>query len=302
MLSSGLIAAYCFNKKGVLAMNNLAGWIKKIIEEFNATSENSLMNPQNEPAWDKPLVGFANGNDPLWDEYKKHIGDFYWTPQEIFSLAFPSLSVKPDEITIISWILPQTKQTRLDHRKEKRLPSERWARSRKYGEDYNVKLRLYLVKTLTDGGFEACAPILSPQWEMKVSERYGLASRWSERHAAYAAGLGTFGLCDGLITPLGKAIRCGSVIARIAITPTRRPYQDHHAYCLFYSKGICGKCIDRCPVGAITKKGHDKIKCQQYVDFETRTFINTQFGFDAYGCGLCQVGVPCESKIPVKVK
>jgi epoxyqueuosine reductase QueG len=283
-------------------MNNLAGWIKKIIEEFNATSENSLMNPQNEPAWDKPLVGFANGNDPLWDEYKKHIGDFYWTPPEIFALTFPSLSVKPDEITIISWILPQTKQTKLDHRKEKSLPSERWARSRKYGEDYNVKLRLYLVKTLTDGGFEVCAPILSPQWEMKVSERYGLASRWSERHAAYAAGLGTFGLCDGLITPLGKAIRCGSVIARIAIAPTQRPYQDHHAYCLFYSKGICGKCIDRCPVGAITKNGHDKSKCQQYVDVETRTFINTHFGFDAYGCGLCQVGVPCESKIPIKTE
>ena len=280
-------------------MNNLAGWIKKIIEEFNATSENSLMNPQNEPAWDKPLVGFANGNDPLWDEYKKHIGDFYWTPPEIFALTFPSLSVKPDEITIVSWILPQTKQTKLDHRKEKSLPSERWARSRKYGEEYNVKLRLHLIKTLSDAGFEAVAPILSPSWEMKVSERCGLASTWSERHAAYASGLGTFGLCDGLITPLGKAVRCGSVIARIPITPTERPYEDHHAYCLYFSKGTCGKCIDRCPVGAITKKGHDKGKCQQYVDVETRKFINAHFGFDAYGCGLCQVGVPCESRIPI---
>jgi epoxyqueuosine reductase QueG len=31
--------------------------------------------------------------------------------------------------------------------------------------------------------------------------------RRSERHAAYAAGLGTFGLCDGLITSVGKAVR-----------------------------------------------------------------------------------------------
>jgi len=284
-----------------LSMNNdPAKWIKKVIEEFNATSENSLMNLQNEPAWDKPLVGFASGNDTLWKEYKRQIGDFYLTPQEIFGLTFPSLSVKPDEITIISWILPQTKKTKLDHRKEKRLPSERWARSRKYGEEYNVKLRAHLVKTLTDKGFEACAPLLSPHWRMEISERYGISSTWSERHAAYAAGLGTFGLCDGLITPLGKAIRCGSVIARIVIEPTSRPYQNHHAYCLFYSYGSCGKCIDRCPVGAITKDGHNKNKCQQYVDVETRTFINAQFGFDAYGCGLCQVGVPCESRIPVK--
>ncbi len=278
--------------------NNLAQWIREVIERFNATTENSLMNSQNEPAWNKPLVGFANGNDPLWDEYKSHIGDFYWTPLELFRLTFPSSSIKPEEITIISWILPQTKKTKLDHRKEDRLPSERWARSRKYGEEYNVKLRLHLVKKLSDAGFEACAPLLSPQWKMQTSERYGLSSTWSERHAAYAAGLGTFGLCDGLITPLGKAIRCGSVIARIDIKPTPRPYNDHHAYCLFYSQGTCGKCIDRCPVGAITKEGHDKSKCQRYVDVETRTFINSQFGFDAYGCGRCQVGVPCESRIP----
>jgi epoxyqueuosine reductase QueG len=282
--------------------NDLSPWITDIIVKFNESEENSLMNTQNEPAWSKPIVGFAKGNDPLWEEYKRHIGDFHWTPAEIFELAFSSSPVKPYDLTVISWILPQTKQTKVDHRKEKRLPSERWARSRKYGEEYNVRLRQHLVKMLADSGFEAIAPMLSPKWEMKVSEEYGLASTWSERHAAYASGLGTFGLCDGLITPLGKAIRCGSVIARISINPAPRPYKDHHAYCLFYSKGICGKCIDRCPVGAITKKGHDKSKCQQYVDVETRRFINANFGFDAYGCGLCQVGVPCESRIPVKDK
>jgi epoxyqueuosine reductase QueG len=281
---------------------NLAEWIKAVIEEFNSTKVNSLMNSQNEPAWDKPLVGFANGNDLLWEEYKRHIGDFFWAPSEIFAITFPSLPIKPADLTVICWILPQTKQTKLDHRKEKNLPSERWARSRKYGEEYNVKLRLHLVKTLDDAGYEALAPMLSPKWEMKVSEQYGLASTWSERHAAYAAGLGTFGLCDGLITPLGKAVRCGSVIARIPVEPSVRLYQDHHSYCLFYSKGICGKCIDRCPVGAITKEGHDKSKCRHYVDLETREFINAHFGFDAYGCGLCQVGVPCESKIPIKIK
>jgi epoxyqueuosine reductase QueG len=273
-----------------------------MVEKFNATSLNSLMNIQKEPAWEKPLVGFARGDDALWDEYKDHIGDFHWSPFEIFTATFPSVTVEPKDLTVISWILPQTKQTKLDQRKESHLPSERWARSRKYGEEYNVKLRLHLVKTLGDSGIEAVAPMLSPGWEIRISEKYGLASTWSERHAAYASGLGTFGLCDGLITKVGKAIRCGSVVARTPIEPTGRPYADHHAYCLYYSKGTCGKCIDRCPVGAITKDGHDKTKCQQYVDLETRSFINANFGFDAYGCGLCQVGVPCESRIPVLTK
>lgn len=279
-----------------------AAWVREIIEKFNATSVNSLMNIQKDPAWEKPLVGFARGDDALWDEYKDHVGDFHWSPFEIFTATFPSVTVEPQDLTVISWILPQTKQTKLDQRKENCLPSERWARSRKYGEEYNVKLRLHLVKTLGDSGIDAVAPMLSPGWKMGISEKYGLASTWSERHAAYASGLGTFGLCDGLITRAGKAIRCGSVVARTPIEPTGRPYVDHHAYCLYYSKGTCGKCIDRCPVGAITKDGHDKTKCQQYVDFETRRFINANFGFDAYGCGLCQVGVPCESRIPVMTK
>ena len=44
-----------------------------------------------------------------------------------------------------------------------------------------------------------------------------------QRHAAHAAGLGTFGLCDGLITAKGKAMRAGSVVARIAVAQTPRP-------------------------------------------------------------------------------
>jgi epoxyqueuosine reductase len=143
--------------------------------------------------------------------------------------------------------------------------------------------------------------MISPFWEMKISERFGFASTWSERHAAYAAGLGTFGLCDGLITAKGKAMRAGSVVARISVPPAQRPYQDHHAYCLFYTKGTCGKCIDTCPADAVSKEGHDKNKCRAYVQ-ETASYVKTHFGFDGYGCGFCQVGVPCESGIPVKEK
>jgi len=141
--------------------------------------------------------------------------------------------------------------------------------------------------------------MLSPLWETKISKRYGFASTWSERHAAYASGLGTFGLCDGLITPKGKAMRCGSVVAHIKIPPTKRSYNDHHAYCLFFSEGICGKCIQRCPAGAITEKGHDKVKCEKHLQI-TRDYVRSHFGFEGYGCGLCQTGVPCESKIPTE--
>lgn len=137
----------------------------------------------------------------------------------------------------------------------------------------------------------------SSLWRTEKSEKYAFASTWSERHAAYAAGLGTFGISDGLITPLGKAMRTGSVIANIYLEPDEMPYEDHNAYCLFYMKGTCLKCVERCPIGAISKEGHDKYTCQKYISM-TREYVPRHYGFDGYGCGFCQTGIPCESGIP----
>jgi epoxyqueuosine reductase len=278
---------------------NAAQWIEAAIRDFiNISPENTLKNMENEKAWADPLVGFSRGDDPLYLEFKEAIGGFYWTPLKIFNLTFPEVAVEPHKLTVISWVLPQTELTKADNRKETTYPAERWARARIFGEKVNERLRAHVVATLQESGVKAVAPMLSPHWKRRTSERYGYASTWSERHAAYASGLGTFGLCDGLITPKGKAMRCGSVVAHIEITPAQRPYQDHRAYCLFFTAGICGKCIPRCPVGAITEMGHDKVKCGEYIRKTTKQYVKSHYGFDGYGCGLCQTEVPCESKIP----
>lgn len=95
-------------------------------------------------------------------------------------------------------------------------------------------------------------------------------------------------------------MRCGSVIANIQIPPKIRPYQDHHEYCLFFSTGACQERVQRCPAGAITEAGHDKVKCRNYPKSGTADYVKSHFDFDGYGCGLCQTGVPCESKIPTR--
>ena len=276
-------------------------WVESIIKKFIRESpENTLQNQANEKAFEDVLVGFSRGDDPLYTAYKVHVGDFHWTPAEAFNRAFPEEKANPEQLTVISWILPQTPATKADNRKMAVYPAERWARARIFGEEVNAKLRNHVVQVLTENGYQAVAPSLLPDWSIKQSDKYVFASTWSERHAAYASGLGTFGLCDGLITPVGKAMRTGSVIARIQIAPTQRPYQFHREYCLFYSKGICGKCIPRCPVGALSEKGHDKAKCRTHVKPATEEYVKAHYGFDGYGCGLCQTGVPCESKIPNK--
>jgi epoxyqueuosine reductase len=282
------------------AVQDAAAWIRDCIARYTESGANRLYpDGGHEPAWEEPLVGFSRGNDPLYQGFKDDIGPFHLTPHEIFGTTFPDVKAAPGDLTVISWILPQTEQTRRDNGREKALPAERWARSRTGGEMFNVKLHGHLVGVLRAAGHEAMAPSGSPLWRREMSARYGFASTWSERHAAYVSGLGTFGLCDGLITPRGKAMRCGSVVARIDLPPTLRPYDDHHAYCLFYFNGSCGKCMKRCPADAITREGHQKQKCSDYIRDVGIPSCKSRFGFEANACGLCQTGVPCEAKIPV---
>jgi epoxyqueuosine reductase QueG len=148
-------------------------------------------------------------------------------------------------------------------------------------------------------GTHAVAPELASFHKVDLK---GFTSSWSQRHVAYAAGLGTFGLSDGFITHRGIAMRCASVVTDVAIKAARRPFKDHYGACLFYQGGECGKCIQRCPAGAISEKGHDKKKCSDYLTYGRE--IVRQRGQEAEyiglypGCGLCQTKVPCEAGIP----
>jgi hypothetical protein len=56
-----------------------------------------------------------------------------------------------------------------------------------------------VVAWLKQKQIDAVAPVLTGQFKSLRSFN-GLGSTWSERHAAYASGLETFSLSDGLIT------------------------------------------------------------------------------------------------------
>lgn len=284
-----------------MTSSDKALWISGMIRNWvNTSPENTLSNAANDRAWDDPLVGFSRGDDPYWASFKDYVGPFHWTPGEAFEKEFPGSGVPEGKLTIISWVLPQMRQTKMDTRKEKTYPPESWARARYYGECVNEKLRRHVVSELMQAGIRATAPSLHPDWSRMPSDKFVFASKWSERHAAFVAGLGTFGLSDGLITPRGKAMRVGSVVAEVEVPPTPRPYRDHRAYCLWFSQGTCKKCVERCPVNAISEAGHDKIPCSRHVHEVCKQYIKENYRFDGYACGLCQTAVPCESRIPVK--
>lgn len=285
-----------------VAQEDKVAWIEKIIHDFwKQSPENDLHMQQREKAWEAPLLGFARGDDPYFSRFKADLGPFYWTPEEIFNATFPENRAAAGELSVVSYVLPQTEATRREQRGMDYLPAERWSRARDSGEQFNCALRLHLAAELTAAGDPAVAPERDADFAYRYSERFGLASNWSERHTAFVAGLGTFGLSDGLITAKGKAVRIGSVVTRLDLPATPRPYgDDYQAWCLWHARGTCGACAKRCPVEAICKeRGHDKERCQIYIRDVTTPYVIEKFGLSkATPCGLCQVKIPCEKGVP----
>ena len=277
-----------------------ARFIEQKIKDFIQTSPDNRLSFINDYVmWDEPLVGFADGDDPIFTEYKTIISNDHLTPREALARTCEkSPEELPERLSVISWILPAVEETRKTNRSETRVPSRLWSHTRWYGEKFNDKLRVYLVSLLTGMGYLAAAPMLQPYFRMFTNQK-GMYSNWSERHIAYAAGLGTFSLSDGLITERGIAIRCGSVVTDMMIPATPRTATGPYSNCLFYGGVKCRACIERCPAGAISEQGHDKNKCQKYlsgIGYSAMAEYDNEKS--VAGCGLCQTKVPCEFQNP----
>jgi epoxyqueuosine reductase QueG len=284
-------------------MSELQQSLVHAIKTYVAESPlNALTHIDGSPIFEEPLVGFADGDDSLFREYKTIIGEFHFTPREILALDLQNKnSAEPTDfprVSVISWVLPTANKTKLSNRRMTDGPSVRWNNTRFQGEDFNDSLRRYVVSQLEQQGYLAAAPLHVQGYKTHQLPN-GLASNWSERHTAYAAGLGTFGLSDGFITARGIAHRLGSVVTNAPIPASAREYTRHNEYCLHARDGSCGLCIGRCPTGAISQSGHDKILCRETLSVKQAHFLQKPGYIGIYsGCGLCQTKVPCESRIP----
>lgn len=240
------------------------------------------------PCFDEPLVGFSAAADSIFTDYKRIIGPFHLLPSELLLEA----------ASVICWVLPINSAVRASNRRQTEWPSREWALTRTHGEAVNASLRRHLVPWLENMGRKAVAPQYSPLWQEFPETPVGISSTWSERHAAYSAGLGTFSLSDGFISARGIAHRCGSVITDLRLTPTVRTATHHRQNCLYYTNGRCGLCIARCPVDAISFDGHDKQRCREFVYGTVPRKLSGEYGVAQLGCGLCQTKVPCEAMVP----
>jgi len=275
-----------------------AQFIKEGIKAFVRTSPlNRIPMMDNQIIYDEPLVQFAGGDDPIFTEYKTIIDPTHLTPGEALAQTFnKSPEDIPAHLSVISWVLPFTRKIRGTNRRHTLTPSHLWLNAYCYGEKFNDAMREHVVELLTEMGYLAVAPVLQPYFKIEyahISEK-GYYSNWSERHIAYVAGLGTFSLSDGFITERGIAHRCGSAITDLVLPVSPRTAKNPYSNCLFYINGKCKACIARCPVGAISENGHDKIKCLD------KLYLSEKYKVEASACGLCQTKVPCEFRNPTK--
>ncbi|MBL8025776.1 MAG: epoxyqueuosine reductase [Fibrobacteres bacterium] len=265
---------------------SLEGVSKVLLNLYHATGADRF--------FAEPLIGIASAEDALFSRYKSIIGDFHWTPIEALQKENPSAKAS----SVIVWILPVNEHARKANRLEKENPSHAWAEMRSFGELANEQMRLQLSKVLTAAGFASIAPHLQQKKLGIKFDQLGHASYWSERHAAFAAGLGTFGLSAGLITEAGIAVRIGSVVTEMAMPPSIRSYGDEpYAWCT-----MCMACKRRCPVAAVgnTPAERNKKRCNVHIDIEISENRAERYGWIDFelGCGLCQTKVPCENRRP----
>ncbi|MFO7848966.1 MAG: 4Fe-4S ferredoxin [Spirochaetia bacterium] len=268
---------------------------------YNSLEKNtfSTLGRPNEPKWEPPVMGTAAGDDPYYAFLKDHIGEFHWSPEEVFALKYKD-KVPGRDLRVISIVFPQTLATKKAQSKERVSPSREWIISRGEWEPLMEEFNGKLIKELEERGVRTVSLDLRPELKTVQSEKQGFASNWSHRHTAFIAGLGTFGLSDGLITEKGKAVRFTSLVVEAPLTPTERTYTSHNEWCLYYKTGGCGVCMKRCPIDAISFEGHDKAACEAYegVIVEKYWPPDLEKGDFEVGCGLCQVKIPCQHKKP----
>lgn len=208
-----------------------------------------------------------------------------------------------ENISVVSWALPIPYEARLSERKTTYGGSTRYNHTRWRGGIFTENLASYVSSLLEIMGYNAVAPCWSRFFETKEMPGGWRAANWSERHIAYACGLGTFGLNGLIITPRGCAVYLGSMVCDIALTPTPILYTSHVANCLFYQNRSCRRCMERCLTGAISEEGRSNIKCRENLVKEQPAKLKS-LGLDkaliglAPACGLCSTKVPCEDRIP----
>jgi epoxyqueuosine reductase QueG len=248
---------------GGIGMENMKKYIEECIKDF-------VKNTHQKTKYREPIVGFADAMNPEFNRIRSFTHEGHLLPQDLMS----------EGKTIVSFFIPFTKELIMGN-KEHPYVSREWVESYIETNQLIREIYEYMERRLKEYKVKVVWEIPQPNFDDEK-----LMSTWSQRHIAYIAGIGTFGINNLLITEKGCAGRYGSFIIDYFIEPTKGENRER---CLFKYNGSCGQCMRLCPVGALSETDFDRHKCDERV-WEVDSYYQELDTCDA--CGKCSLG-PC---------
>jgi len=157
--------------------------------------------------FESPIFAFGAAADGIYEEFKSPaiIGNIFRSPTEWL----------PGAKTVISFFLPYTDRIKSSNGSDFLWPSDEWLHGRYEGQIFLLELIKHIENAILESGYAVIVPATDNAYKSSTEDIGGtvrFVTNWSERHIAYACGLGTFGLSKGLITEKGMCGRFGSLI------------------------------------------------------------------------------------------
>ncbi len=237
--------------------------------------------PDIETKWGRPQVGFADANSPYIRGLKDVIAPTHSLPEDV---------LKGAKIVVV-YYTPFTSELAKTNLPGELLASKEWARTYEETNAMFGPLTQHLIAYLEKAGYRGA---VSP--ETQTFDREKCISNWSHRHFAYAAGLGTFGANNMLLTREGTCGRFFSFVTDLDVVPDS-PMEEE--LCLHKKNGSCGICFKNCPTEALRADTYDRMKC--FALIEKNAEVHKEFGcsYDCEEntgtqvCGKCITYSPC---------
>lgn len=231
--------------------------------------------------WQTPLLTAAP-IDERFDQLPRIAADDHLHPRDLL----------PTAKSVIVFYLPFTRELVKENKKGP-WPCRSWGVAYVQTNDLIERLGQALSKFLLENGYKSG---LTPATHNFNEDK--LMARWSHKHLAHLLNLGRFGVNHLLITPVGCTGRLGSFVSEVELG--EYPLIETDEACLLKAGQECGKCINACPVDALSEDDFDRRRCWVRLNDNRRTLdYFSDLPESTHACGKCAAVMPCSFKNPV---
>ena len=267
------------SKTHVKSMNRIdIDSLRKFAEEYVA-SEPARMDI--EGFWQTPLLVSALINER-----------FDILPQIAFEEHLHPHELLPTAKSLVVFFIPFKRKLVKENKKGDR-PCRNWGLAYVQTNDLINRLSQAIEEFLAGKGFKSGLTPATHNFDEDI-----LMARWSHKHLAHLANLGRFGTHHMLITPVGCTGRLGSLATEADLGDN--PLIETDEACLLKAGKKCGKCIEACPVDALSETGFERWKCWNRLN-ENRDILDyfSDLPKSTDVCGKCAAFMPCSFLNPV---